>query len=201
MAAQTAQMSQLAPLNPPLGVNPNYCVQKQTTLVMKEKVWSLSGDTFHIVDEQGFEVLQCRGQALSLSDRKEFSDRAGRPLFSLRTRHFSLHKSFYAEGPDGLVLFEVKGKFSIGTSKMVATFTNASNRAPIELVVKGDWFDRSATITLGDIVVAQISRSFFNAGQIFGGQQTYYVAIAPNVDLSLIAALCVCLDERENEKK
>ena len=104
--------NQLAPLSPPLGINPAYCVPKQTVLVMKEKVWSVSGDTFHIVDENGHEVVQCRGQAFSLSDRKEFADSSGRPLFSLRTRHFTLHKSFYAEDGSGKNLFEVKGKFS-----------------------------------------------------------------------------------------
>jgi uncharacterized protein YxjI len=145
----------------------------QTTLVMREKVWSLSGDTFHIVDQNNHEVLQCRGQAMSLSDRKEFADSSGRPLFSLRTRHFTIHKTFYAESPDGRELFEVKGKFSIGTSKMVATFVNtASSNAGVELLVKGDWFDRSATITLGERVVAQIERKRLNMREIFGGQQT-----------------------------
>ncbi|CZR54773.1 related to DUF567 domain protein [Phialocephala subalpina] len=191
---------QLAPVNPPLGVNPNYCVQKQTTLVMKEKVWSLSGDTFHIMDENNHEVVQCRGQTLSLSDRKEFATSSGTPLFSLRTKLLSIHKSFYAESPSGQLLFEVKGKFSIGTSKMIATFTNASNKAPVELLIKGDWFDRSAVISMNGTTVATIGRSYFNMREIFGGQQTYYVTVAAGVDLSLIAAICVCLDEKENEK-
>ncbi|KAE8446675.1 hypothetical protein EG329_011718 [Mollisiaceae sp. DMI_Dod_QoI] len=191
----------LAPINPPLGVNPNYCMNKQTTLVMKEKVWSLSGDTFHIVDENGLEVVQCRGQAMSLSDRKEFTSSTGAPLFSLRTKLLSIHKSFYAELPSGEILFEVKGKFSIGTSKMIATFTNASNRAHIELLVKGDWLDRSAVISMDGTTVATIGRSYFNMREIFGGQQTYYVTVAPGVDLAMIAAICVCLDEKENEKK
>merc|ERR1712036_95527 len=168
----------LPPVNPALGVNPAYCVNKQTTLVMKEKVWPLSGDTFHIVDENNHEVVQCRGQTFSISDRKEF-----------------------AESPSGETLFEVKGKFSIGSSKMVATFVNASTKQNVELLIKGDWFDRSATITMGNIVVAQISRSYFNMREVFGGQQTYFVTVAPGVDLALLAAVCVCLDERENEKK
>ena len=84
---------------------------------------------------------------------------------------------------------------------MISTFTNHSTKSAVELLIKGDWFDRSATITMGNIVVAQISRSYFNMREIFGGQQTYYVTVAPNVDLSLIAAICVCLDEKENEKK
>ena len=102
----------LPPVNPALGINPAYCMPRQTTLVLREKVWSLSGDTFHIVDDAGVEVLQCRGQAMSLSDRKEFADAQGKPLFSLRTKLLSLHKTFYAEAPDGRTLFEVKGKFS-----------------------------------------------------------------------------------------
>jgi uncharacterized protein YxjI len=109
----------LAPISPPLGIHAAYCVPKQTVLAMKEKVWSLSGDTFHIVDENGQEVVQCRGQAFSLSDRKEFADRAGNPLFSLRTKLLSIHKSFYAEAPGGEVLFEVKGKFSSECSARV----------------------------------------------------------------------------------
>lgn len=102
----------LAPLPHPLGVNPAYCTPNQTVLCMKEKVWSLSGDTFHIVDQNNHEVVQCRGQTFSLSDRKEFADSSGRPLFSLRARLLSIHKSFYAEAPGGATLFEVKGKFS-----------------------------------------------------------------------------------------
>ena len=84
---------------------------------------------------------------------------------------------------------------------MVATFTNASTKAPVELIIKGDWFDRSAKITMGDVVVATIGRSYFNMREVFGGQQTYYVTVAPGVDLAMMAAICVCLDEKENEKK
>jgi uncharacterized protein YxjI len=87
-------------------------MQTQTTLKMKEKMRSLSGDTFKITDQNNQQVVECRGQTLSLSDRKEFADNAGKPLFSLRSKLISIHKSFYAEAPDGRILFEVKGKFS-----------------------------------------------------------------------------------------
>lgn len=83
---------------------------------------------------------------------------------------------------------------------MIATFQNQSTGQPIELVVKGDWFDRSAVITLGNMTVATISRNFMNAGQLLGGQQTYFLTVAPGVDYCLMAAICVCLDEKENEK-
>jgi hypothetical protein len=55
---------------------------------------------------------------------------------------------------------------------MVATFTNLANGAPVELLVKGDWFDRSAVITMGNQTIATIGRSYFNVREVFGGQQT-----------------------------
>jgi hypothetical protein len=59
-------------------------------------------------------------------------------------------------------------------SKMRATFINASDKQPVELEVRGDWLDRSATITdlKNGRVVAQISRSRFNMREILGGQQS-----------------------------
>jgi uncharacterized protein YxjI len=102
----------LAPVHPALGVNATYCLPHETTLVMKEKVWSLSGDTFHITDQNGVEVVRCKGSTFTLTDRKEFEDSQGRPLFSLRNKLITIHKHFYAEAPDGKILFNVKNKFS-----------------------------------------------------------------------------------------
>jgi len=124
----------------------------------------------------------------------------GAELFSLKNKHLALQKSFRGIGPNDEQLFEVKGKFSIGSSKSEVHFTNASNNLPVVLHVKGDWFDRSANITFNDQPVAHVSRSFVNVREVFGDKQTYFVTVAPGVDLTLIAAICVCLDERENEK-
>lgn len=85
------------------------------------------------------------------------------------------------------------------SSRSTVHFLNASDGQEAELEVKGDWFDRSADITFGGRPVAHISRSFFNVRQIFGEKQTYFVTVAPGVDLALIAAVCICLDEKENE--
>jgi uncharacterized protein YxjI len=49
-------------------------------------------------------------------------------------------------------------------------------------------------------VVARIDRKILSGKDVFFGQQTYGVQVAPGVDLALIAALCICLDEKNNEK-
>lgn len=50
------------------------------------------------------------------------------------------------------------------------------------------------------LVVARIDRKLLSGKDIFFGQQTYAVQIAPGVDMALIAAMCICLDEKNNEK-
>ena len=87
------------------------------------------------------------------------------------------------------------------SSKSTIHFTNTATGQAVELDLKGDWLDRSAQVTLQGRPVATISRNFMNFGQLVGDRQTYYVNCAPGVDLIFMAAICVCLDERENEKK
>jgi len=46
----------LQPLPKAIGINPAFCVNAQKTLLMKEKVFSLALDSFHIQDENREEV-------------------------------------------------------------------------------------------------------------------------------------------------
>lgn len=194
----------LQAFEPALGPQPVNTVlysPQQVTLVLTEKVWSI-GDNFTVQTADGAHILQVKGKVVSLHGKKKFSDMAGNELFVLAEKKLKLHKTFHGEASAGHN-FDIEGNFSIGSSKSTVKFVNASDRRPMELLVKGDWLDRSAKISLAsapDRVVAQMSRSFLNAREIIGNKQTYFVTVAPNVDLSLIAAICVAIDERENDK-
>lgn len=106
-----------------------------------------------------------------MHQKKVFTDVQGNELFTLGKKTFALFTSFHGESPAGHD-FEVKGNFSIGSSKSTITFKNAADGSPVELRLKGDWFDRSAHITFNDTPVASINRSFANTRQIFGDKQT-----------------------------
>lgn len=58
------------------------------------------------------------------------------------------------------------------SSKSSVHFKNQADGSDIELSIKGDWFDRSASITLGERVVASISRKLLNMREIFADSQT-----------------------------
>lgn len=69
--------------------------------------------------------------------------------------------------------------------------------------MKGDFFDRQADVvdTATGQPVVSIRKKSLNARNLLGGQQTYIVAVAPGVDLSMVVAMCVCFDEKNNEPK
>ncbi|KAI1635704.1 DUF567-domain-containing protein [Biscogniauxia mediterranea] len=191
---------QLAPYPTPMGVFPQFIARQSETLVLKEKVLSLSGDSFDVKTVGGQPVFRVEGSAFSLSGRKKVLDVQGNHLFTIRKKLIALHATYYAEDPSGNQVFEVKGKFSIGTSKSVGTFTSVGGKQEC-LLMKGDFFDRKADITdeATKQPVAHIDRNFFNVRELVGGQQTYVVTVAPNVDMAIIVAMCICLDERNNE--
>lgn len=61
----------LQPVHPPLGIHPAYTSHPQpVTLVLKERVFSFSGDDFGITDTNGQVVVRCKGKVLSFTDRK-----------------------------------------------------------------------------------------------------------------------------------
>lgn len=87
-------------------------------------------------------------------------------------------------------------------SKSTITFLNAADGKQTTLKMKGDFLDRMTEIRLGDsdTIVARIDRHMFSGWATFGGPQTYFVTIAPNMDMVLVVAMCLCMDERRRAK-
>jgi uncharacterized protein YxjI len=73
---------------------------------------------------------------------------------------------------------------------------------PESLKMKGNWLDYAADIVdeRTGAVVGRINRKLSGRDLLFG-QQTYHLVVAPNVDLALMAAMCICMDEKNNEGK
>jgi len=93
--------------------------------------------------------------------------------------------------------------FTVLGSKATGTFTNASTGQPESLKMKGNWFDSAADIVneKTGTVVGRIDRKLLSGRDLLFGQQTYALTVAPNVDLALMVAMCICMDEKNNEGK
>ena len=62
---------------PIAAVNLSFCQPGPLTLVMKEKLWSLTGDSFKIKDTEGNLYFQIAGRVMSIRDKKRLLDYAG----------------------------------------------------------------------------------------------------------------------------
>ncbi|KAB2108254.1 hypothetical protein AG0111_0g3175 [Alternaria gaisen] len=194
-------MSSLTPAPQPIGVFPQFLATGPETLVLKEKVISLSGDSFSIKLANGTPVLQVEGKVMSLTGRKKMFDMQGNHLCSIVKEHLHLHSTYIVESAKGDKIMEVKSSIKLLGSKATATFTSSNGKQEV-LTMRGNFFDTQADIldeAQGGLVVARIDRKILSGKDIFFGQQTYGVQIAPGVDMALIAALCICLDEKNNE--
>ncbi|KAJ4324380.1 hypothetical protein N0V84_003942 [Fusarium piperis] len=192
---------QLQPAPRQVGVFPNLIARQTETLVLKEKVLSLTGDSFDIKLANGQPILKVEGKVLSISGRKSVYDMQGNHLFDIVKKLLNIHTTFHVESPQGQVLMEVKSSFKLLGSKATATFTSTDGKQDV-LEMKGGWLDYAADImdkTTGT-AVARIDRKLLSGKDIFFGQQTYALVVAPNVDMALMAALCICMDEKNNEK-
>jgi uncharacterized protein YxjI len=105
-------MGDLAPFPRPLGVFSQFRAGKPEVLILKERVLSLSGDSFHIKNTEGVDMFQVGGEAFSMSGRKHFADAQGNPLFDIRRELFKIPKRFYGEAPDGKRVFNVQDKIT-----------------------------------------------------------------------------------------
>lgn len=188
--------------NPKFGIFEPFIKPFPTTIVLKEHVLSLTGDSFSIKTTDGTPILQVEGKVMSISGRKKVCDMAGNHLFDIVKEHFHIHTTFAIENPQGQTLMTVKSSFKLIGSKATATYTNAYTNEEEVYQMKGSFFDTSANITdekRGGAIVASIDRKLLSGKDIFFGQQTYAVQISPNYDAALVAAMCICLDEKNNE--
>ena len=106
------QVPHMAPV-PQIGIFKDYIVRgpNPEVLVLKEKVLSLTGDSFDIKLMNGQPIFRVQGKVMSISGRKSVFDMANNHLFDIVKEHFHLHSTYACEDPKGNKFFEVKSGF------------------------------------------------------------------------------------------
>lgn len=119
----------------------------------------------------------------------------------MRKRKISLLDKFYLEDANGAEFLQLNRKFSLGRMKFTIVFNNtAGDGAPVELDLKGSFFDRHADITLNGIMVARITKNI-TMGSLLIDKDRYQMELAPGCDVVLFAAIVVCLDEAHRDEQ
>lgn len=95
-----------------VGIFPQFIAQQAETIVLKEHVLSLTGDSFSIKLANGTPILQVEGKVFSLGGRKKVRDMAGNHLFDIKKEHLHIHTTFAILDPQGTKIMEVKSSFA-----------------------------------------------------------------------------------------
>ena len=104
-------MAHLAQVPSPVGIFPQFFARGSETIVLKEKVLSLTGDDFHIKLANGTPILRVEGKVLSISGRKKVFDEQGNHLFDIVKEHFHIHTTFRIEDAQEKEIMKVKSSF------------------------------------------------------------------------------------------
>lgn len=165
--------------------------------VVKENVFSLSGDGFTITDHAGNPVFSVKGSLLSLSEKKTLKDMEGRVVGKLAEALISLHKTQRVLGPDGNLLFVVKKKSMIQImSSSMQVFLSDGDKDP-DFEIKGDFRSKHFTVThiATNQEVAKITRKGLNINNIVFDQDTYIVQVPTGGDIAFAVLVAIAADE------
>lgn len=196
---------------------------------MKEKVFSITGDDFTVKTVDGLDVCKCHGKMVSARDSKSFTDTAGTELFVLKNKMIAISKSFHGQSKNGYsfeikghwkmigsrstvefknasdgseVELEVKGDWFDRSAEITyagrpvailsRSFLNVRQMFGDKQTVSHTCCPQHLSLDMDRLRKQDRSSPLMYCRQ-------YFVTVAPNVDLSLIAAICVSLDEKEND--
>lgn len=68
--SSSAPLAPLTPQQVPVGVHPPFTYGQEITLLLKEKVFSFSGDDFSVKDVNGNVIFRLDGRTMSLRGKK-----------------------------------------------------------------------------------------------------------------------------------
>ncbi|TFL02384.1 tubby C-terminal-like domain-containing protein [Pterulicium gracile] len=203
--AAPAPLQQPAPV--PIGIIPGLAIHTQPiTLKLEEQLLVGAGDDFYITDAfTGETVLGCTAQPISMSQRKQFFDAKGQLLFRIDRKLLAWERTFLgtAAHNENQLVFTLKSASGWNGTSFSVTFVNAADGQNLEICLLGDILALEAVITLGQggPVIGRITREHMDARLMRTGQHTYYLTVAPGVDISLLSAICVCLDEVRDARR
>lgn len=102
----------LEPFLEPIAIFDQFVAKDPQTLIMKEKVLSVSGDSFEVKLASGQSLLKVHGAWVSISGRKKVEDIHGKHLFDIVKEHLHLHTTYAIEDSHGKKVAEVKNSLA-----------------------------------------------------------------------------------------
>jgi uncharacterized protein YxjI len=216
-ASELTQVHVVDPNVPTLGEKHGAPIstKSQTKIVVREKLFSWSGDSFTLLHEDGTifgNNLQVKGKAFSMRDEMVIQNGTTKePVVVCRkkiqfgtTSEFKIYTTTpvykeqvrsgqkYNKTQDLYTFGSVERKFC--NSIQYVHMTRGSNYT---IHRGGSWITRNRVVQRDGLTVAMIGSGFFADGL----PDAYIIAINPGIDPCLMVALCVICDELDERSQ
>ena len=173
-------------------IAPQYAANGPTTLILKEKKFSLSGDSATVKDSDGNTLFMIDAKLMTLSERRILSDASGNELGQLKNKMFSpIHKSCYLGTMDDEKKIKISAK---GVLNPLSSNAIISMNGEDVGEVAGNWREKKFTITVGGIEAAKVSRKS-NAVSLILDADSYCLEVENGVDMVFMSMVTIALDE------
>jgi len=193
-------------------ISERYCHSSLKEYVIKENIFSLSGDSFEIKDENDVVAFKMIGKAFSLHNKKKLVDHEGKLVGKMNKKYFTMHgRTFIMDSQENVLacmkrrkFFEahsaadiwiLKNPLPLNDSNKKKIKEETKERVP-DLLVDGNW--RAKNMIIADSsghCVVKIQRHNFNARNIIMGKDTYTLVVPPNADTAFAVMVTVTFDE------
>lgn len=118
----------LDPVIEPIAIFEQFVAKEPQTLVLREKVLSVSGNSFEIKFTNGEPCLKVQGAWVSISGRKRVEDPHGNHLFDITKELLHIHSTYAIKDTNGKKICEVKNNLTRKLSFFVRDRFNEETR-------------------------------------------------------------------------
>lgn len=168
---------------------------------LKEKTFSLSGDSFSIKNvATGEGTFKVKGNAMSFKDSKSLYDMHGRPIYKMSEALLSLRGRMQIQDANSkrtVVTLRKKGFIPHLGTGTIQVWKGGTDEGEPWLEVKGDYLKKDFDIKEpgSSRIIGSVKRKSFNLSNILLEKDSYVIRIEPGQDAALLVFLVIAIDE------
>jgi len=175
-----------------------YVYPHRQQFVLQEKVFSWSGDSFDIYDDQGRIRFKIKGKIVTLRQRKRLYDHKDQLVGQLLHKGLTLHRTvkFYSATKEVVAVAKKSAIFQLKSNADVHLKKRMGQTGGRDVKIRGSFFAQEFTFydSHGN-ALGELHRKVFNFSNLFLGKDTYELVVFPNVDCAFMILVAVAMDE------
>lgn len=179
-----------------------YVMPQPSEFKLKEKAFSLSGDSFSVKRvDTGEATFKVKGNAISLKDSKTIQDANGNALYKMSEALLTLRGRMTITDPSTkqpVITLRKKGYLpSLFKAKTIQAWAGGDDEGDPYLEVKGDFLRKDFNVIQVSTgrTLASIKRKGFNLSNLLLEKDTYIIRVEPGVDTALLVFFVIAVDE------